>query len=171
MGKKKTKMKTTQLNLGGKRLIEFHTASLNKHGELKGKNKKETRVIRDTCMHHKIGKKGKLKSRVDLIGDNMGHCTMCCHEFTITPYTKEDRKKIISDVTEMTDQTKFMAAAIGADESTQRALAEFSVGIRNLNRINKQCTKMVKKEDQLSKKNKKNKQRDYDLGNWAIRNR
>ena len=54
MGKK---MKTTHLDLGGKKLIEFHTSCLNKHGELKGKNKKETRIIKDRVCTIRSGRK------------------------------------------------------------------------------------------------------------------
>lgn len=165
MGKK---MKTTHLDLGGKKLIEFHTSCLNKRGELKGKNKKETRIIRDTCMHHKIGRKGKLKSRVD-VQESQAHCTMCGHDFTAEPYSKEDRKKVIGEIREFADHTKFIAAAVGADENTLRHLAEFSVGIDNINKINKQCTKIVKKTDQISKKKKKNRETSSQLGSWAVR--
>lgn len=164
----KTKLKTTRLDLGGKKLIEFHTQKLNKHGELKGKNKKETRLIKDTCMHHKIGKKGKVKARIEL-DNNVAHCTMCNHEFTVTPYEKDERNRITNDMWEFTDQTKFMAAAVGADESTMRALAEFGVGIDNIKKINKTLTKIVKKEDMLSKKKQKNKNSSQSLGSWNVR--
>lgn len=171
MGKKSKKMKTTRLDLGGKKLIEFHTAKMNKHGELKGSNKKETRVIRDTCCHHRIGKKGKVRSRVDIVNGE-AHCTMCNSDFRAKPYSKEERKQVIGDITEFANHTKFMAAAIGAGEDTLRSLAEFSVGIDNVERINKTCTKIVKKEDQISKKNKKNSSNSSsNLGNWSIRKR
>lgn len=164
----KKKIKTTRLDLGGKRLIEFHTQKLNKHGELRGKNKQETKIIKDTCMHHKIGKKGKVKARIDLDG-NQAHCTMCDHEFTATPYSSEDRKRIIGDMWDLTDQTKFMAAAVGADENTQRTIAEFAVGINNIKRINKKLTKIVEKEDMVNKKRKKNKNSSQQLGSWSVR--
>lgn len=166
MGRKK--MKTVKLDLGGKKLIEYHTQKLNKHGELKGRNKRETKLIKDTCLHHKIGKKGKVKSRIDLNGSK-AHCTMCDHDFIVTPYDRETRKEVIDNMWEFTDQTKFMAAAVGADENTLRTLGEFSVGLDNINRINKVLTKIVKKEDMLSKKKKKNKNSSQELGDWSVK--
>lgn len=172
MGKKKNKqIKTTTLNLGGKKLIEFHTSCLNKHGELKGKNKKETKVIKDTCMHHKVGKKGKLKSRVN-VNDQTAHCTMCDHDFPATLYDKEERNRIINDYREFVDHTKFVAASIGAGEDTLRCLGESAVSIENVKKINKKCTKIVRKEDQIAKKKKKNKDNgNSKLGSWNVRNR
>lgn len=171
MGKKKNKIKTTTLNLNGKKLIEYHTSCLNKHGELKGKNKKETKVIKDTCMHHKVGKKGKLKSRVNVTGET-AHCTMCDQDFPATIYTKEDRRRIITDYREFLNNTKFMAAGIGAGEDTQRFLAESAVSIDNVNNINKKCSKIIRKQDQIAKKKKKNKDTgNSKLGSWNVRNR
>ena len=171
MGKKKNKIKTTTLNLNGKKLIEFHTACLNKHGELKGKNKKETKVIKDTCMHHKVGKKGKLKSRVN-VNDQTAHCTMCDHEFPATLYSKEERSRIVDEYWGLVDNTKYMATSIGAGEDTLRCLGEAGVSIENVKKINKKCTKMVRKEDQIAKKKKKNKDNgNSKLGSWNVRNR
>ena len=167
MGKNK-KIKTTMVDLGGKKLIEFHTSMLNKHGELKGRNKKETKIIRETCMHHKVGKKGKLKSRVE-VSNGIAHCTMCGEDFRAKPYTKDERKQLIADVAEFTNHTKFLAAAVGASEDVQRSLAEFSVGIQNLKHINKKYTKLVEKQDRITKKDKKNKNTGSTLGNWNIR--
>lgn len=172
MGKKNDKkIKTAVLNLGGKKLIEFHTDCLNKHGELKGKNKKETKLIKDTCMHHKVGKKGKLKSRVN-VNDQTAHCTMCGHEFPATLYTKEERNRIVGEYIEYLDNTGYMAASVEAGEDILRCVAEAKVSARNTKKINKKCTKIVRKEDQIAKKKKKNKDNgNSKLGSWNVRNR
>lgn len=163
------KAKVARINLGGKNIIEFQTSMLNKHGELKGRNKKETALLRDTCMHHKKNKKGKNKSRVEL-EDGQACCAMCQAEFRAQPYSKSERKEIIGEGKELANHTKFMAAACGADEQTLRSLAEISVGLTNLGKINKSLTKIVSKEDAIKKKNKKNKGNTSEsLGSWRIR--
>ena len=43
------------------------TKSINKKGKLKGRNKKETKMLKGMCTHHKINKNGKVKMRVTLI--------------------------------------------------------------------------------------------------------
>ena len=164
MGKK---IKTTMVDLGGKKLIEFHTSMLNKHGELKGRNKKETKIIKETCMHHKVGKKGKLKSRVE-VTNGIGHCTMCGEDFRAVPYTKEERNEICGNIKELANHTKYLAAAVGANEDVQRVLAETCISIDNLKHINKKYTKIVEKQEKLKSKNKKNKESST-LGNWRIR--
>lgn len=167
MGKKK-KIKTTRIDLGGKKLIEFQTGMLNKHGELKGRNKKETKILKDTCMHHRINKKGKLKSRVEVAG-GVAHCTMCNNDFTAKPYSKDERDRICGDFYELVNNAKFMAAATHADENVQRVLAETAVNVRNVSKISKTLTKVVEKEDRMSKKEKKNSNSSSSLGEWNLR--
>ena len=41
--------------------IQVTNKALTKKGRLKGKNKKETKALKNACMHHKINRKGKLK--------------------------------------------------------------------------------------------------------------
>ena len=65
------------------------TDSLNKRGEIKGRNKKETKNLKAMCMHHKYTKKGKL--RPEIINDGAGKCTctMCTHSFSTEIKKKE----------------------------------------------------------------------------------
>ena len=166
---KKLKFKTYNLDLGNKKLVELHSKSLNKHGVLKGRNKKETEVLKATCMHHKLNKKGKLKSRVSDVDKNgVCHCLMCEADFRALPYTKEDRKKALADSLNLIDNTKFYATAVGVNESAQRVLAEAAVTMRVVAKINKKVTKIVMKKDNLSEKKKKN-DVESTLGSWSTK--
>lgn len=167
MGKKKSN-KSMSIDLKGQTLVKFFTNSLDKHGEVKGKNKKETKLLRDTCPHHKLNKKGKLRSRVDVI-DGMAHCTMCGHEFTTEPYSKEKRKKIVKDFVELVDQTEFMGTAIGDDDNNIKSIASAKPVARLINDANKKYTKLVAKQDKIKNKKDKNKNSSSSMGGWNVR--
>lgn len=174
MGKnKKNKMNVLDLKMDGKSLIGLHTQSLNKHGELKGKNKQETRALTETCMHHIESKKGKLKSRVDVNQeDKMAHCTMCNHDFQASLYDKESAKDVIDAYKGFVDHTKYIAAAVGVDEKTQRILASMNIQAVNAYKLNRKLTKIVSKEDRVKSKKKKNRGNvSSEFGAWAIRSR
>lgn len=174
MGKnKKNKMNVLDLKMDGKSLIEMHTHSLNKHGELKGKSKMETKALRETCMHHIVGKKGKLKSRVDVDqGTKTAHCTMCDHDFQAPLYDKESAREIVDNYKSFVDHTKYIAAAVGVDEKTQRIIAPMNIQAENAYKLNRKLTKIVSKEDRVKSKKKKNHGNvSSEFGAWAIRSR
>ena len=167
MGKK---LKVHRLDLGSKNLVELHSKSLNKHGVLKGKNKKETKVLKATCMHHKYNKKGKLKSRISDVDKNgICHCTMCETDFRALPYNKEDRRKALDESLNLIDNTKFYITAVDPkNEAAQRLLAEADVAMRLVAKYNKKVTKIVMKKDNLTEKKKKN-EVESTLGSWSTK--
>jgi hypothetical protein len=169
MGKK---LKRWKLNISdGQSLLQLQTDSLNKHGELRGRNKKETKVLQATCLHHKIGKRGKVKMRVNPDEHaGIAHCTMCGEDFRVAPYTKEERKRICGDFREFLNQTKYFAVASKASEANLRQLAEVSIGVNIAEKINKKTTKIVLKQDSIVKKDKKNRLSST-LGSWNINRR
>ena len=166
---KDKKFKRYQLKIGeGQKLIQVHTDALNKHGELKGRNKKETKLLQATCCHHKLGKHGKIKMRVNPDQQaGMAHCTMCGHDFRIEPYTKEQRNEVINNFIELVDQTKYFAMASRVSEANIRQLAEASIVAEITRKINKKTTKAVVKQNNIDKKSRKNRSTST-LGNWRI---
>ena len=58
MSKKNKEFKRTNYRMGDGSVVATITAN-QKKGKLKGKNKKETRILKGACTHHIIGKNGK----------------------------------------------------------------------------------------------------------------
>ena len=76
-------------------IVATITANLNKHGEIKGSNKKETKNLKAMCPHHKLTKKGKNKAMVWNNGDGSLKCTMCDNRVPTDLKSKEDVKKTV----------------------------------------------------------------------------
>ena len=63
MAKNKNKNKNALVDFKGS-VAERISKSLNKHGEIKGENKKETKILKAMCNHHKLTKQQKIKAMV-----------------------------------------------------------------------------------------------------------
>ena len=54
--------KQNEIKIGDGSVIAIITENLSKKGEIKGRNKRQTKVLRGACMHHVINRKGKVKA-------------------------------------------------------------------------------------------------------------
>ena len=149
--------------------IQVTNKALTKKGRLKGKNKKETKALKNACMHHKITRKGKLKPAY-FIQDNDCVCTMCGHRFPASFFSNDEVDSRLDDMIEMNDQLKYLTIAVdGGNEAAEYAS---SLGV-NLGRFKKQYKKarnIAKKQNDVKrKKHKKRYTGSSQYGSWSSR--
>lgn len=152
-----------------KDIAQIITNSLNKHGEIKGKNKKETKNLRAMCTHHKYTKKGKKKA--DIINEGNGNitCLMCSSKFNTHLADKNEIHKIVNKLLQYLNQCKFMAEAAGLGKGTINYLAELCVQVSHFEKVYCKTKHVVERAEHV--KNKKKKNKNYgtgseDLGSW-----
>lgn len=135
-------------------VIATITNSLNKHGEIKGANKKEKKNLKAMCPHHKITKKGKIKPTVSNDGNGTCKCEMCGHEFTTHLFTKDETKENTGKFVEMLDQARYMAQAADLGKDTNMYLAKLSVDVSHFNKVYGKIKHVVERSDNMKKKKK-----------------
>lgn len=133
------------------------TESLNKSGRIKGKNKKETKVLRAICGHHKINKKGKLKPQIYNNGTGECTCELCERTFRTKLFTDEMVNEIIDNAMELADQGEFIAISTDAGEEAVNAFAEFKVALINLGKAYRRVRQLAQKQDKIKNKNRRGK--------------
>lgn len=146
--------KTREVRMG-KSTVQAVTNSLNKHGEIKGKDKKETKNLRAMCPHHKITKKGKIKPTIYNDGNGTCICEMCGHRFPTHLYTNDETKKVVGEMTQILDQSRYLAEAADLGKDTKAYLAQTSVSVAHFPKTYKKIRKVVEKSE--STKRRKNK--------------
>lgn len=153
----KDNRKKVELKVGqGKSSVQVVTNSLNKHGEIKGRDKKETRNLRAMCPHHKITRKGKIKPAVYNDGNGTCTCEMCGHKFPTHLFDKDETSKIVGKVTQLLDQSRYMAEAANLGKETKRYLAETSVSVSHLPKTYGKIKRVVEKSENTKKRKNKN---------------
>ena len=153
MGKNK-KNKFDVENIKGS-IVGAVTNSLNKHGEIRGETKKETKNLKAMCPHHKITKKGKIKPTIFNDGQGTCTCEMCGAKFTTHLYNKEESDKIIGKMKGMLDQARFMNQAADTGKETQIYLAKLSVDVSHFGKTYGRIKKAVERTDSIKKKKNK----------------
>ena len=140
----------------GKSIVARVTDNLNKHGEIRGSSKKETKNLKAMCPHHKITKKGKVKPTVQNDGQGTCTCEMCNSKFTTHLANKDEINKIVRKTAEMLSQARFMAESADLGNETKAYLANVSVLLRQFPGVYNDITKVVKKSNDVKKKKKHN---------------
>ena len=135
--------------------VKLVTEALNKKGALKGKSKKETKVLKALCPHHKYSKKGKLKPTIFNNGDGTCVCTMCGKKFPASLYNNENLGQIVGDMKTLNEQSKYMAVATGAGPATIDYYSQFGVMIGNYKKSYKKLRNVIAKQDSIKQKKKK----------------
>lgn len=132
------------------------TKCLNKKGELRGSNKKETKMLKGICVHHKYNKNGKLKSTLFNNGDEYCLCTMCGQKVLPKFYEKDEVKDNVKAMKEMTNQLKFMAVATNSGENMVNYFCECGAMLQSYKKNAMKLTTIAKKQGNVKNK-KKNK--------------
>lgn len=148
-------LKTGNCPKGIKNITAYLTDHLNKHGELRGANKEETRRLRDMCLHHKITKKGKTKPAVTNDGNGTCYCPMCGHKFSTHLWSEKEIKEKVAAVMNVLDQSKFMTVSADFGKEVEKYLVNLSVELGKLPKIYKKQRKVVEKRDHVKNKKKK----------------
>ena len=138
-----------------RQIVTQVTKSLNKHGEIRGKNKQQTKSLRAACPHHKITNKGKIKPTIVNRGDGTCYCTMCNRQFTTRLFTDDELGKVTGNFRSVLDQARFMATAADLGKDTTEYLTRISVDASLFKKTYGRIKKVVQKSNDVrSKKNK-----------------
>lgn len=147
--------------------------SVTKKGKLKGHNKKETKVLRAMCPHHKLNKHGKLKATIWVNDGEYCVCTLCNKKFPGNFYEENEISKIVNEMEELNNQNKFSAVATNAGEDAIRFFAESGVMLSKYKKMSKKTKNLAAKQNSM--KNKKKNGRNYGgssmYGSWGSNNR
>lgn len=150
------KDKRTEIKVaGGRSTVQVVTNSLNKHGEIRGKDKKESKNLKAMCPHHKITKKGKIKPTVYNDGNGTCTCEMCGHKFPTHLYDKDETGKIVGKMTQLLDQSRYLAEAADLGKDTKQYLASTSVSVSHFPKTYGKIKKVVEKSENTKRRKNK----------------
>lgn len=132
------------------------TSHLSKKGKLRCDDKKQEKVLRGACVHHKLNGNGKIKATISSNGKGERYCRICGAVFSTTPFSDEALSEVLNDMENLNNQAKFVVTAVGADNSSQRFFAETGSILKLYPKAYKKLIKVAKKADSVKKKKKKN---------------
>ena len=139
----------------GKSLAATITNNLNKHGEIKGKNKKESKKLKAACPHHKVNKKGKV--RPTIANDNgVCYCKMCGAQFRAPLYDNKELSSIVGKYRGVLEQSKFITQSYELGEDMVGFFANANIYASETKKQYKKIRKIAEKRDRIKKKSKKN---------------
>lgn len=150
-------------------IVDTITNNLNKHGEIKGSNKKETKNLKLLCNHHKRSKKGKIRPTICSDGNGGRVCLLCGQKFTTHLYTKEEVEKTVGKTQALLTQTAYMIQAAELGKDTAMYVANLSVNFGYFPKVYGKVKHVVERTDNAKKKKKKNKGHNTgteSLGSW-----
>lgn len=150
-------------------ITKIITESLNKHGEIKGNGKKDTKNKKAICNHHRYNKKGKVKPMIWNDGAGKATCDACGHSFPTSLYGKDKTHKITKEFVTMLDQKRYLAQAADLGEDVKYYLATLSLNASHFEKVSNNIERVVAKQEQAKHKKKKSGNRDYgreNLGGW-----
>jgi hypothetical protein len=154
--------------------------SLNKHGEIKGKNKKETKMLRKSCVHHKYNKKGNIRSVtfpvnnpdtefMERYGESKFFvCRRCGKMIRLHTYNKKEVKEILAPVYDCLETEKFIAAATNAGQGVVSYLVGTQIQLDKLPKVAGKLDKIASKKSKLaSKKKSRDQYKSSQYGSWS----
>ena len=136
-------------------IVKIITQSLNKHGEIKGRDKQETKNLKDMCMHHKLTKKGVLRPAIYNDGNGVCTCELCGKKFTTHLATKGEIKDVTANLMQYVDQAKYSTVAADLGKQTEGYLADLSIKVRQFKKVYSRVKKAINKKENTKKKKKK----------------
>lgn len=148
--------------------VSLMTKNLTKKGVLKGKNKKETKILRGSCVHHFYSKKHKLKAAPwRNSGTGKCSCPMCNHEFRAKFYRDDELPGIINPYVEFVDQAKYIAVAANLGEKTIAYWADLGGKVALSKKMYKKSRNVAQKQSKMKKKKNKNFSGQQRYGSWG----
>lgn len=132
------------------------TKSIDKKGRLKGSNKKETKVLKGLCPHHRINKNGKVKPTIFSNDGEYCICTMCGAKFPAKFFTNDEIKTLVNDMKEMNNQNKYTAVATNSGDNMVDFFSQFGVMLQSYKKNTKKLRNVAEKQGNVRNK-KKNK--------------
>lgn len=135
--------------------VQMVTRAINKKGRLKGKNKKETKMLKASCPHHRYNKKGKLKPTIFNNNDGTCICTMCGGKFPAKFYDNDQLGQIVGDMRTLNEQSKYMAVATGSGDSTVEYFSQTGAILSKYKKAYKKVRSFADKQSNIKNKKKK----------------
>lgn len=130
------------------------TKALDRYGKLKGKNKKETKILRAACVHHRYNRK---MTKVKATAKNMGNalvCTACKQEIAKQFFSKEQVKDVCRELREITEQAKYLSVACNTSPETINYFSKFSVELRMFPKAYMRLAEIANNRGKVKKKKK-----------------
>lgn len=162
MGKKSTEMKNV------KSFTTFND-HVSKKGKIKGKNKKETKILKGMCPHYRLGKNGKLKNMIVRQGDKMV-CKLCGEVFPARFFSDEELDKIIGDFKMSLNENKYITMYFNGGAKTTEYLMQLGGMISQYPKISKRLRDVAQKKGKIKNhKDKKKYQGGSSVyGDWSV---
>lgn len=139
------------------KLVVKISSMLNKKGEIKGKDKKETKTAKHGCPHWKINKKGKVVPNIDVVGD-YAICRGCGSKIPLQFYDNDKLKGTLNEMKELNNQAKFLSIATNSGEEMSALFSKTGVLLGIYKKNYKKLRKIAEKQSNIGgKKGKKGK--------------
>lgn len=166
---KKNEYRQTKYRRGDGSVIDVETQHVKK-GRLKGANKKQTRILRGSCVHHVITKNGKIKGTWSNNGKGQCQCYLCKATWPTKMLDKYEVEKKLHGAKELVNQAKFISQAINADRKTVTFYANLGASLEMFPNEYNNIKRIVEKRDSLKKKKKKggNSGPKTTIGYWSV---
>lgn len=141
--------------------------SRDKKGKLRGKNKKETKALKGSCVHHFLNKHGKVKKSIIPGHDNNLLCPMCKAEFPAEFYTNDRISEIVDEMIMLNNQNKYMSVAINSGNDMVEYFAQMGAMLAFYKKNAKKVRNVAEKQGTV--KTKKNHKRNGSsvYGSWG----
>ena len=165
MGKKNADYKVAT---GSGSVIAIIKENTNKHGKIRGKTKKQTKVLRGACVHHTLNNKGKVKPTITNDGKQTCTCRMCGASFKGRPYNKEEVVNKFKGAKEVVNQAKYLAVAVNAGNDAIRFFSEMGSMLELAPKNYRKIGSIAEKAESVrnKKKKKKNGSDFSSMGGW-----
>lgn len=172
MGKKKKHDRKKYVDSSD--IVARITESLNKKGRISKGSKKEVRMLRYACPHHKYNKKThKIEPTLAKTGGGNGKmlfCEACKASFTGQILTDKEVDNGMKKAQDIVQQLKFLVHAAGGDQEDVRYVTNAAVAIYQLPGFYKKARRVVEKQQHLGGKKRKHERGDRNkmehFGSW-----
>lgn len=162
------KNKRPEYKIGEGSVISIIKQNTTKNGKIRGKNKKQTKVLRGACVHHTLTNKGKIKPTIYNDGKQTCTCRLCQASFKGRPYSKEEVAGKIKGAKEVINQLKYLAVAVNAGNDAVRYASEAGSILELLPKNYRKVASIAEKAESVRNKKKKKKNgSDFStIGSW-----
>lgn len=127
------------------------TDALNKKGKLKGKNKKQTKILKASCVHHRYTKRMHIKTTAKPIGSSL-ICTACNAEIAKQFFTKDRVKDVCADLREIVEQGKYLSVACNTSNETINYFSRFAVELKMFPKAYMRLSEIANNRGKIKKK-------------------
>lgn len=151
-------------------VVSNTTKHLTKSGKLKGKNKRESKLLRRACPHFIYSKKNKSKLKPMFFNDGQGKCIckLCGASFPAKIANKSDVKASVETVVGYMNQAIAGAVSTNVSNKSIDKLAITKTSVKEFTKDYQKIMEIVSATDRVkNKKKKKNNSGNNAYGSWG----